>query len=242
MTSVIVGGAVVARARAVAVLRPSTTPGKATSTGRGRWRVRTSNAPEWARGRLSADPIPHRGARQELGEPAAPTPLMPSAKHRPHAADENRCTSRIEGFRVRETMRRQDGQQESRSRPGDGDQPHKGHLKRPAHGRRRAHGGWQRSSGALQKVPYSEHPPRYEYRLTAKGRDLWPYAAPDGPPLQVVHTTCGEVADAVMICSCCGDRVTAHNVKAVPGPGDLDGLLDIHDVELNHCDDRQVAP
>jgi DNA-binding HxlR family transcriptional regulator len=89
--------------------------------------------------------------------------------------------------------------------------------------------------GVLQKVPYSQHPPRYEYRLTTKGRDLWPvliamrqwgdkYAAPDGPPLQVVHTSCGEVADAVMTCSCCGERLTAQNVKAVPGPGDLDGL------------------
>ena len=49
--------------------------------------------------------------------------------------------------------------------------------------------------GVLKKVLYSEHPPRYEYRLTDKGRDLWPvltamrqwgdkYAAPDGPPLR----------------------------------------------------------
>ena len=50
-------------------------------------------------------------------------------------------------------------------------------------------------SGVLEKVPYSDHPPRYDYRLTDKGRDLWPiltamrqwgdhYAAPDGPPLR----------------------------------------------------------
>lgn len=89
--------------------------------------------------------------------------------------------------------------------------------------------------GVLQKVPYSEHPPRYEYRLTTKGRDLWPvliamrqwgdkYAAPDGPPLQVVHQSCGEVVEAVMTCSCCGQRLTAHDVRAVPGPGDVDGL------------------
>src|SRR5487761_1384304 len=58
--------------------------------------------------------------------------------------------------------------------------------------------------GVLEKVPYSEHPPRHDYRLTSKGRDLWPvlttlrqwgdkYAAPDGPPLQVVHKSCGKV-------------------------------------------------
>ena len=48
-------------------------------------------------------------------------------------------------------------------------------------------------AGILEKVAYSEHPPRYDYRLTAKGRDLWPvlttmrqwgdkHAAPNGPP------------------------------------------------------------
>ncbi len=29
-------------------------------------------------------------------------------------------------------------------------------------------------AGVLQKVPYSEHPLRYDYRLTSTGRDLWP--------------------------------------------------------------------
>ena len=90
--------------------------------------------------------------------------------------------------------------------------------------------------GVMEKTLYSEHPPRYEYRLTAKGRDLWPvltamrqwgdtYAAPDGPPLQLVHKSCGEIADAVMTCSGCGERLTTRNVRAVPGPGDLDDLV-----------------
>src|SRR5262249_27856860 len=29
-------------------------------------------------------------------------------------------------------------------------------------------------AGILVKVPYNQHPPRYDYRLTSKGRDLWP--------------------------------------------------------------------
>jgi DNA-binding HxlR family transcriptional regulator len=29
-------------------------------------------------------------------------------------------------------------------------------------------------AGVLVRVPYSEHPPRHDYRLTDKGRDLWP--------------------------------------------------------------------
>lgn len=86
--------------------------------------------------------------------------------------------------------------------------------------------------GILDKVPYSEHPPRHDYRLTAKGRDLWPvltamrqwgdqYAAPGGPPLQMTHKGCGEVSDAVMTCSTCGEPLTARDVRVVPGPGDL---------------------
>ena len=90
--------------------------------------------------------------------------------------------------------------------------------------------------GVLTKIPYSEHPPRHDYRLTAKGRDLWPvltamrqwgdaYAAPDGPPLSVVHKSCGHVADAVMTCSSCGERLEARDVRAMAGPGDVDGLV-----------------
>jgi DNA-binding HxlR family transcriptional regulator len=89
--------------------------------------------------------------------------------------------------------------------------------------------------GVLDKVPYSEHPPRYDYRLTDKGRDLWPvltamrqwgdtYAAPDGPPLQVIHRDCGKVSEAVLTCSACGEPITARDVRAVAGPGDLEQL------------------
>ena len=90
--------------------------------------------------------------------------------------------------------------------------------------------------GVLDKAAYSDHPPRYDYRLTAKGRDLWPvvtamrqwgdkYAAPDGPPLRVVHKKCGKAARAIMTCSACGEPLSGGDVRAVRGPGDLDHLL-----------------
>jgi DNA-binding HxlR family transcriptional regulator len=90
--------------------------------------------------------------------------------------------------------------------------------------------------GVLARIAYSEHPPRYDYRLTAKGRDLWAvltamrqwgdrYAAPDGPPLQIVHRDCGQVADAVMTCSECGQPMGPDNVKAVGGPGAVEPLV-----------------
>ena len=81
----------------------------------------------------------------------------------------------------------------------------------------------------LEKVRYSEHPPRHDYRLTDKGRDLWPiltamrqwgdrYAAPAGPPLQVTHRTCGHVSDAVMVCSACGERLGARTFAPLRAP------------------------
>ncbi len=87
--------------------------------------------------------------------------------------------------------------------------------------------------GVLQRIRYQEHPPRYQYRLTDKGRDLWPvvtamrqwgdkWAAPDGPPLEVVHTACGHTSQAVPTCSHCGEPLDARGVRAVPGSGSRD--------------------
>jgi DNA-binding HxlR family transcriptional regulator len=94
-------------------------------------------------------------------------------------------------------------------------------------------------AGVLAKVPYSEHPPRYDYRLTDKGRDLWPvltamrqwgdrYAAPDGPPVEVVHKGCGAISEAVLTCSVCGEILGPRDVRAVPGPGAVESLVNVH--------------
>jgi DNA-binding HxlR family transcriptional regulator len=94
------------------------------------------------------------------------------------------------------------------------------------------------AAGVLVRVPYCEHPPRDEYRLTPKGRDLWPilttmrqwgdkYAAPSGPPIEVVHSQCGRATHLEMVCAECGERVTSRDVRAVVGPGrDATTLLD----------------
>jgi DNA-binding HxlR family transcriptional regulator len=88
-------------------------------------------------------------------------------------------------------------------------------------------------AGVLVRLPYSEHPPRHDYRLTDKGRDLWPvltalrqwgdrYAAPSGPPVRVVHKGCGQAAEAVLVCSSCGEPLGPRDVTASPGPGRSD--------------------
>jgi DNA-binding HxlR family transcriptional regulator len=86
------------------------------------------------------------------------------------------------------------------------------------------------AEGVLERVPYSTRPPRDEYRLTDKGRDLWPvltalrqwgdrYAAPSGPPMQIVHKGCGATTDMALVCATCGEPVSARDVRAVPGEG-----------------------
>jgi DNA-binding HxlR family transcriptional regulator len=92
-------------------------------------------------------------------------------------------------------------------------------------------------AGVLERTPYSDHPPRYDYGLTDKGRDLWPvltamrqwgdaYAAPNGPPMRIVHRGCGHIADAVLTCSVCGGQLTGHDVRPVPGPGSVEPLVE----------------
>ena len=81
--------------------------------------------------------------------------------------------------------------------------------------------------GLLERRPYQERPPRSEYRLTQKGRDLWPvlhallrygdrWYAPDGPPRRIVHGECGGEADDRRICTKCGEPLELPDVHAVP--------------------------
>lgn len=88
----------------------------------------------------------------------------------------------------------------------------------------------------LTKVPYSEQPPRFDYRLTDGGRDLWPvidamrqwgdeHAAPGGPPLRLIHEARGQISEPQLVCSACGEPIDVRDVKAIPGPGDLEQLV-----------------
>jgi DNA-binding HxlR family transcriptional regulator len=88
-------------------------------------------------------------------------------------------------------------------------------------------------TGVLERVAYQDHPPRYDYRPTAKGLDLWRvvdamrqwgdrWAAPAGPPVEMVHRSCGHRAEVVPTCSWCGATIEAADVLPVPGPGATD--------------------
>jgi DNA-binding HxlR family transcriptional regulator len=85
--------------------------------------------------------------------------------------------------------------------------------------------------GVLERRTYQEHPPRYEYRLTDKGMDLWPTIdalmrwgdryeqRADGPPTVIVHRGCGGDVDDHRICAACGARVSARQAQPRMGPG-----------------------
>lgn len=86
-------------------------------------------------------------------------------------------------------------------------------------------------NGVAEKVAYREKPVRYEYRLTEAGRDFVPILvaltawgdrwAPSkhGKPILFQHANCGKKFHAEIVCSACGEAVTADNVRALPGPG-----------------------
>lgn len=84
--------------------------------------------------------------------------------------------------------------------------------------------------GILRRVPYSERPPRYEYRLTDKGLDLYPimisilkwgdtYTADGDLPVELMHRTCGGPASPKLVCGTCGEELKPRDVQARMKPG-----------------------
>jgi DNA-binding HxlR family transcriptional regulator len=85
----------------------------------------------------------------------------------------------------------------------------------------------------LKRVPYREPKsrPRYEYRLTDKGRDLYPIlvalmqwgdrweADPDGPSAILRHNDCEAPVEVVLRCTAGHFPLTARDAHPVPGPG-----------------------
>ena len=82
--------------------------------------------------------------------------------------------------------------------------------------------------GVLKKVPYQNHPPRFDYKLTAKGLDLYPaiihlvawgdrhYFSGNGP-IKHVHRTCGHEFRPTLHCSECNEEITARDVSISAG-------------------------
>ncbi len=86
-------------------------------------------------------------------------------------------------------------------------------------------------AGVLERRAYRDsRRTRHEYRLTAKGLDLYPvlmalrdwgdrYLAPDGPFVTYRHHDCGGTVGVHLTCDGCSADVTAREVEVAPGPG-----------------------
>jgi DNA-binding HxlR family transcriptional regulator len=79
------------------------------------------------------------------------------------------------------------------------------------------------AQGIIRSIPYSAHQDRFEYRLTEKGRDLYPvllallqwgdawFADSKGPPLLLTHRDCGQGLIMEPRCSHCGTALHVGN-------------------------------
>jgi DNA-binding HxlR family transcriptional regulator len=92
-------------------------------------------------------------------------------------------------------------------------------------------------AGVLVKRPYQQRPRRDEYRLTEKGRDLYPVilslvhwgdrhmADEQGPPLRHRHRTCGAYTRGILACSECGEELRPRDVDVEESPASAGQLI-----------------
>jgi DNA-binding HxlR family transcriptional regulator len=82
--------------------------------------------------------------------------------------------------------------------------------------------------GILDRVRSDGDNGRIEYQLTKKGLDLYPVliammrwgdtwlSDESGPPMTLIHRSCGAKTSIDMVCSQCGAQVTAREMVALP--------------------------
>jgi len=81
--------------------------------------------------------------------------------------------------------------------------------------------------GLMEKVLYEEHPPRYEYHLTEKGRAffdviaaMWSWGSEwlwksGGPPLMLVDRETRQEVKPVVVDATTGERIDVRRLRAV---------------------------
>jgi DNA-binding HxlR family transcriptional regulator len=87
-------------------------------------------------------------------------------------------------------------------------------------------------NGLLERRQYQSRPDRYEYVLTARGRDIglvllamiqvgdkWNLAGLDGPPLRFVDTRSGHQLKLALVDAKTGDLVNRRHMTIEAGPG-----------------------
>jgi DNA-binding HxlR family transcriptional regulator len=93
------------------------------------------------------------------------------------------------------------------------------------------------ASGIVERVRYQEHPPRDEYRLTPKGRDLWRVSVAlrewgdrwdasgyGAPTMEMVDRETGRPLRLALVDAETGKAVPPARVQLRPGPGADDAV------------------
>ena len=82
-------------------------------------------------------------------------------------------------------------------------------------------------AGILERRRYQEEPERFEYRLSAMGRALYPavvaitrwgeeYLVDDESARPVLRHRCGHAADPMLVCAYCGEELDPRAVTPEP--------------------------
>ena len=87
--------------------------------------------------------------------------------------------------------------------------------------------------GVFERRQYEDRPPRFEYLLTEKGRDLLPVVLTmmrwgdrweghdEGIPVTLTHTTCGHITTPVVACAHCREDLAWGQLMTDPIPVQL---------------------
>jgi len=93
----------------------------------------------------------------------------------------------------------------------------------------------------LHKIPYQEKPTRYEYKLTRKGRELYPVlmtlvqwgdkwmAGENGPPIEYFDRESGAKIEPILVDQQSGKPITPYDTEVRMGAGIIN-LLDNPDL------------
>ena len=84
--------------------------------------------------------------------------------------------------------------------------------------------------GVFEKVEYQNNPVRYEYRLTERGKELYPIimslvkwgdkwmAGKAGKPMEYIHNKCGNKVMPTLTCPECAEEIDPRDMTVMPGP------------------------
>jgi DNA-binding HxlR family transcriptional regulator len=103
-------------------------------------------------------------------------------------------------------------------------------------------------AGVLETRLYQEYPPRKEYLLTDRGRELFAVVSAmlawgerwlgDGPGelVEMHHARCGHIVRAESVCSCCGEPLEVADVDFRLGSGFPAELAQRSDIRVRFDD------